>query len=87
MALLAGAKLLGINNRNLDDFTVSLDTSFRLLPKCPEGLPVVSESGILNREDATRLKGAGVTAILVGEAFMTSPDIPAAVKSLMPQEN
>ncbi|HUO57873.1 MAG TPA: indole-3-glycerol phosphate synthase TrpC [bacterium] len=87
MALVAGAKLLGINNRNLDDFTVTLDTSFRLLPKCPKGLPVVSESGILKREDAQRLKGAGVTAILVGEAFMTSPDVTAAVKSLMPQEN
>jgi len=87
MALVAGAKLLGINNRNLNDFTVSLQTSFDLLRKCPKGLPVVSESGIFNRQDATQLKNAGATAILVGEAFMTSPDIETAVKALLPEAN
>jgi len=86
MAIVAGAKLLGINNRNLNDFTVNLQTSFDLILKCPKGIPIVSESGILAREDAVRLKKAGASAILVGEAFMTSPNIEAAVKSLMPED-
>jgi len=86
IALVAGAKLLGINNRNLDDFTVTLQTSFNLLQKCPKGLPVVSESGIFTREDANRLRRSGASAILVGEAFMTAPNIEAAVKSLMPED-
>lgn len=85
MALVAGSKLLGINNRNLNDFSVTLQTSFDLLKKVPKGLPVVSESGIFGRKDALQLRDAGASAILVGEAFMTSNDIPAAVKSLMPE--
>ncbi len=86
MALAAGAKLLGINNRNLNDFTVTLQTSFDLLKKCPRGIPVVSESGIFIREDALRLQKAGASAVLVGEAFMTKPDVEAAVRALMPKE-
>lgn len=86
MAFIAGSKLLGINNRNLNDFTVNLGTSFDLLKKCPKGIPVVSESGIFTREDATRLREAGVSAILVGEAFMTKPDVEAAVRDLLPLE-
>ncbi len=85
MALVAGSKLIGINNRNLNDFSVTLQTSFDLLKKIPKGLPVVSESGIFNRKDSVQLRDAGASAILVGEAFMTSSDIPAAVKSLMPE--
>lgn len=83
-ALKAGTKLLGINNRNLDDFSISLQTTFDLLKKIPPGLPVVSESGIKNREDALTLQKKGVTALLVGETFMTSPDVETAVKNLMP---
>lgn len=86
MALVAGAKLLGINNRNLNDFSVTLQTSLDLLKKCPRGIPVVSESGILKRDDAVLLKKAGASAILVGEAFMTSPDVEAAVRALLPLE-
>jgi indole-3-glycerol phosphate synthase len=86
VALAAGAKLLGINNRNLNDFTVTLQTSFDLLKKCPKESIVVSESGIFTRADAVSLKKAGATAILVGEAFMTSSDIEAAVKLLLPLE-
>jgi len=86
MALAAGAKLLGINNRNLNDFTVTLQTSFDLLKKCPRGIPAVSESGIFIREDALRLQKAGASAVLVGEAFMTKPDVEAAVRALMPKE-
>jgi indole-3-glycerol phosphate synthase len=85
-ALAAGAKLLGINNRNLNDFTVTLQTSLDLLKKCPKETPVVSESGIFTRADALLLKKAGASAILVGEAFMTSPDVAAAVKALLPED-
>ncbi len=86
-ALAAGAKLLGINNRNLNDFSVTLQTSFNLLKKCPKDIPVISESGILARQDALQLQKAGACAVLVGEAFMTQPDIESAVKALMPEGN
>jgi indole-3-glycerol phosphate synthase len=58
-----------------------------LIKNCPAGLPVVSESGIFTREDALLLKQKGASAILVGEALITQPDVEAAVKSLMPVEN
>jgi indole-3-glycerol phosphate synthase len=86
-ALGAGAKLLGINNRNLSDFSVKLQTSFDLLKKIPKGLAVVSESGIFTREDAEKLREAGAGAILVGEAFMTAPNLEEAVKALLPAED
>jgi indole-3-glycerol phosphate synthase len=76
--------LLGINNRNLNDFSVKLQTSVDLLRNCPDGLPVVSESGIFTREDCLLLRKSGACAVLVGEAFMTAPDLEAAVKALMP---
>jgi indole-3-glycerol phosphate synthase len=85
-ALRVGTKLLGINNRNLNDFTVTLQTSFELMEKCPKDLPVVSESGVFTREDCLRLKQAGASAVLIGEAFMTAPDVEAAVRDLMPVE-
>ena len=84
-ALGTGIRLLGVNNRNLNDFHVTLETTERLIPKCPPGLPVVSESGIFTREDATRVRDLGASAILVGEAFMTAPDLEAAVKALLPE--
>ncbi|HET9869816.1 MAG TPA: indole-3-glycerol phosphate synthase TrpC [bacterium] len=84
-ALKASVKLLGINNRNLNDFKVDLQTSLRLMKGLPAGLPVVSESGIFTREDARSLKEQGASAILVGEAFMTAPDLPAAVRALLPE--
>ena len=84
-SLRAGAKLLGINNRNLNDFTVSLQTTLDLITKCPKDLPVVSESGILTRKDCVLLKESGVCAVLVGEAFMTATDVESAVKAMMPE--
>ena len=86
-ALEAGAGLLGINNRNLNDFSVDLQTSLRLMKHCPAGLPVVSESGIFTRADADLLQKEGAAALLVGEAFMTAPDMVEAVKALMPWES
>jgi len=70
--LVADSRLIGINNRNLKDFTVDLDTTFRLKKEIPAQIPVVSESGISSREDMIRLKEAGVTAALIGERLMRS---------------
>ncbi|MCL2459245.1 MAG: indole-3-glycerol phosphate synthase TrpC [Desulfobulbus sp.] len=69
-ALAAESRLIGINNRNLNDFSVSLETTFRLLPKVPQEIPVVSESGIATAADMRRLQAAGVKAALIGESLM-----------------
>lgn len=66
--------LLGINNRDLRTFDVSLDTTLQLLEDIPEGTRVVTESGILAVPDVTRMRSAGVHAFLVGEAFMRADD-------------
>ena len=71
-ALAAGSKLIGINNRNLNDFSVDLETTFRLQKLIPPGIPVVSESGISSRADMLRLRAAGITAALIGESLMRS---------------
>ncbi len=82
-ALAAGADLIGVNNRNLQDFSLSIETTFALLPGLLGGdRVVVSESGIHTRDDCRRLEAAGVDAVLVGEALMTSPDPGAALKKL-----
>ena len=70
LALTAESRLIGINNRNLNDFTVSLETTFRLLRYIPAGVPVVSESGITTVDDMKRLKETGVKAALIGESLM-----------------
>lgn len=69
-ALAAESRLIGINNRNLNDFTVSLETTFRLRQMIPATIPVVSESGIATVDDMRRLKEAGITAALIGESLM-----------------
>jgi indole-3-glycerol phosphate synthase len=66
--------LIGINNRDLRNFTTSLDTTIDLLPGVPDGCLVVTESGIHSREDVAKLRAVGVRAFLVGEAFMSSDD-------------
>lgn len=73
-ALEAGSKLIGVNNRNLRDFTVDLNTTFRLQRLIPDNIPLVSESGISTREDMARLKEAGVAAALIGESLMRNLD-------------
>lgn len=70
LALAAESRLIGINNRNLNDFTVSLETTFRLRQMIPATIPVVSESGIATVDDMRRLKEAGITAALIGESLM-----------------
>lgn len=82
-ALRVGTDLVGVNNRNLKDFSVSLKTTFDLLPALVDGeRVVVSESGIHTRADCQTLEAAGVDAVLVGEALMTAPDPSAAVRKL-----
>ena len=82
-ALLAGAEIIGINNRDLNTFTVDIDTTRRLRPLIPEGRIVVSESGIKNRNDIKKIKEWGVNAVLVGEALVTAGNIPAKIKELL----
>lgn len=75
-------QLIGINNRNLATFDVALETTERLRPMIPSEITVVSESGIFTASDVERLAKANVDAILVGEALVTSEDIPAKVREL-----
>jgi indole-3-glycerol phosphate synthase len=82
-SLLAGAMLVGINNRDLSSFTVSLRTTLDLVNDIPEDRTVVSESGIKTREDVLRLRQAGVDAVLVGESLMREKDIGKKVKELL----
>src|SRR5690606_18472458 len=70
LALRAGAPLIGVNNRNLRTFEVSLDTTFRLRRMVPRDIPFVSESGIFTRRDVELLAEEGVNAVLVGESLM-----------------
>ncbi|HEY6011450.1 MAG TPA: indole-3-glycerol phosphate synthase TrpC [Nitrospirota bacterium] len=85
-SLLAGAKLVGINNRDLSTFVVNLQTTIDLLRDIPDDRIVVSESGIKTRDDVNRLQKAGVDAILVGESLMREKDIGKKVKELMGKE-
>jgi indole-3-glycerol phosphate synthase len=82
-ALAAGSPLIGINNRNLQDFSVDLETTFRLQRQIPGEIPVVSESGIRTVEDIRRLAGAGIAAVLVGETLMRAGGRELAVHELM----
>jgi indole-3-glycerol phosphate synthase len=75
-------KLIGINNRNLATFEVSLETTERLRPMIPSDIAVVAESGIFNANDIERLKKVNVDAILVGEALVTAEDIAGKVREL-----
>jgi indole-3-glycerol phosphate synthase len=71
------AEVIGINNRNLDDFSVDVQTTFELITDVPAGKTVVSESGIAERGTLEELERVGVDAVLIGEALMRAPD-PAA---------
>jgi indole-3-glycerol phosphate synthase len=79
---LPNLKLIGINNRNLNTFEVSLTTTEKLRPMIPKAVGVVAESGIFAAADVQRLAKAGVNAILVGEALVTASDIPAKIREL-----
>lgn len=81
-ALNAGARVIGVNNRNLRDFSVDVGNSGRLRGLVPEGVLFVAESGIKTVEDVAALRAAGADAVLVGEALMREADKRAALERL-----
>ena len=82
-ALLSQARIIGINNRDLNAFTVDINTTHRLRPLIPQQRIVVSESGIRSQGDVEKLRGWGVNAVLVGEALVTASDIQNKVRELI----
>ncbi|HET7754643.1 MAG TPA: indole-3-glycerol phosphate synthase TrpC [Anaeromyxobacteraceae bacterium] len=74
VALRAGASLVGVNNRNLATFVVDLAVSESILPRLPDGVKGVAESGVRTAADARRLRAAGAANLLVGEALVRAPD-------------
>ncbi|MBW2502295.1 MAG: indole-3-glycerol phosphate synthase TrpC [Deltaproteobacteria bacterium] len=78
----AGSRLIGINNRDLRDFTVDLNTTVRLRREIPAEIPVVSESGIRGYDDMKMLQDNGIAAALVGETLMRSGDPAATLREL-----
>ena len=85
-ALAADAQVIGINNRNLDDMSVDVDTTFELITDVPAGKTVVSESGISDRAILRELDDVGVDAVLIGEALMRAEDPAAKVRELTADE-
>jgi len=83
VALALEAELIGINNRDLRDFSVDVERTERLMGEIPAGVTVVSESGIAWAEQLSRLEQAGVAAVLVGETLMRSTDPEAALRMLL----
>jgi len=75
--------MIGINNRNLRSFETTLQTSFDLIPKIPQGTCIISESGISSHQDARALFDKGAHSLLVGESLMRQPDITVATKLLL----
>lgn len=82
-ALSNGCKFIGINNRNLQTFEVDLATTERIRPLLPDDCTVVGESGVFTRDDAQRLKNAGVDALLVGESLMRNNNAAQAIEELL----
>jgi indole-3-glycerol phosphate synthase len=81
-ALASGAEIVGINNRDLHNFTVSLETTRELRPLIPDGIVAVSESGISTAGDRAMMASLGVDALLVGESLLTVVDIAAATRTI-----
>jgi indole-3-glycerol phosphate synthase len=81
-ALDCGSEIIGVNNRNLRDFSINLENTYALRKMIPKEVCLVAESGIQTRSDVDRLFEIGVDAILVGEALVTAPDIAAKVREL-----
>ena len=82
-ALAAGARILGVNNRDLKTLTVDVKTSFELIDHIPDDCIAVSESGLRTHDDLAKLRAAGFDAFLIGTHLMLSPDPAAALSSLL----
>ena len=82
MAINAGARIIGVNNRNLKDFSVDTENSRRLREKIPPDVLFVSESGVNGPQDVANLRAIGADAVLVGEALMRAPDKKAKLAEL-----
>jgi indole-3-glycerol phosphate synthase len=76
-------KIVGINNRNLSDFTVDITTTLRVASQVPKDITIVSESGISNRADIDHLAAHGIFAVLIGESLMRAESPGKALKSLL----
>jgi indole-3-glycerol phosphate synthase len=83
IALTSQAKIIGINNRNLNTFDVDIATTERLRPLIPADRIVVSESGIKERTDIEKLRRLDIDAVLIGESLMSAPDIAAKMRELL----
>src|SRR2546427_103810 len=81
-ALAVGARVVGINNRDLTTFNTRIETTLELLPRIPPGHIVVSESGFFTGDQVKRVAVAGAHAVLVGEALVTASDVPAKIREL-----
>ena len=86
-ALEASAPFIGINNRDLKTFDVSLDVTIELLDRCPDNVTLVTESGIHTVEDVQRMRAHNINAFLVGERFMRDPNPGRALQQLFFQES
>ncbi len=82
MALASGAKIIGVNNRDLRTFTVDINNSAKYRKMVPEDIVFISESGIKTAADIQKLRENGTNAVLIGETFMRSPDKKSALKEL-----
>ena len=82
MALRAGARIIGVNNRNLKDFSINTGNSRRLRSMIPRDVLFVSESGVSSPEDVVKLREMGADGVLIGEALMRAPDKKARLAQL-----
>lgn len=82
-ALTVNAKIIGINNRDLETFRVDIDNTFRLVSKMPKEVIKISESGIKSDKDICRLREIGINAVLIGSAFLEAKDIGAKAREIM----
>ena len=82
-ALLSGPEIIGVNNRDLDTFAVSIENTFRLIPKIPNDIIKVSESGINSPEDIVKIRKIGVDAVLIGGAFLEAQDMAGKMREII----